>query len=345
MVTENGTPDNRTPDNRTPESTDLDFETLEELAAYLDGRLDGERKERMEERLARDEELYEVFVESAAFEQRGTLAAEEEGDEPTVVEGFPRLDAVSSPAADELSPGRRWATWAVAAAVALVAVGVSWLLSVQSPLRRSGDLLADLRLEVAAGTDLEARLGAGWYDPAWPARRGTGDVGADGLTAEVRSFRLGAQTAALDAALAAGDREAAYVLASRIAALAEAGELFAAAALFGELADAAEGPEPVAELVERARRGERYLVEVAEVERFRAGRWAETGRLAVGTGELDLLARPEFRRHLERLRSTAPEEERVLLEEVVAELTRQPLDPGRLGGLFTDLLRRGGRRS
>jgi hypothetical protein len=222
---------------------------------------------------------------------------------------------------------------------------MSWLLSVQSPLRRSGDLLADLRLEVPAGTDLETRLGEGWYDPAWSARRGTGDIGADGLTAEVRSFRLGAQTAALDAALAAGDREASFVVASRIAALAEAGELFAASALFGELADAAEGPEPVAGLVERARRGERYLVEVVEVERFRAGRWAETGRLAVRAGELDLLARPEFRRHLERLRSTAPEEERALLEEVVAELTRQPLDPGLLEPLFTELLRRGGRRS
>ena len=39
-----------------------DSPDLEDLAAYLDGRLSNELKARVEERLARDEDYYEIFL-------------------------------------------------------------------------------------------------------------------------------------------------------------------------------------------------------------------------------------------------------------------------------------------
>ena len=41
---------------------------LEELAAFIDGRLSGERKARVEERLLRDEDYYEIYLETVQFQ-------------------------------------------------------------------------------------------------------------------------------------------------------------------------------------------------------------------------------------------------------------------------------------
>ena len=84
--------------------TDTHAPDLEDLAAFVDGRLSGERKARVEKRLLRDEGYYEVFLETVRFQQEQG----QEGD---------RVAAVV--------PIARWRSWRVAAPLAAQDAGTA----------------------------------------------------------------------------------------------------------------------------------------------------------------------------------------------------------------------------
>lgn len=223
---------------------------LEELAAFVDGRLSGDRKARVEERLLRDEDYYEVFLETVRFQQEdGRREGRERGAAPV--------------------PISRWRSWRVAAplaaaAVLAVAVGVLW------PFRGLAGYLD--AAAVVAHKD--------WDDPGWRRPR-SGDA-CSACSPEEIALRLGAQTINLRVALKAGDRPAAQRAAGQSAALADAADIFTG--LYEELGERLEVEELEA-LLEPAREAEELLAVSfgkgsPEARRFALGRWAEAGRLA-----------------------------------------------------------------
>jgi hypothetical protein len=275
---------------------------LEELAAYADGRLDGERRAAVEARLARDEELYEMLVEAERFRE------EEEAGEASEQES--RVFRLARPSRSQ---------WLAVAAAAVVVIMVR-ILFLASNVGVATFQVADLAQELAAGTDLDARFGAGWVDDTpWTSWRGPEESDA---------LRLGARMVALDAALRASDRDAASILVARIRESLPPGTTRRTYGDLGErLAEADRG-----ELLELAGRAEAYLAEDLASPFFDLGRWAEAGRLAALAGDVEVLRRPAFRETLATLRTR--EEFAGRLEPVATRLAEEPLDTAAVAAAF-----------
>ena len=175
------------PESAQPTGPPLD---LEELAAFIDGRLTGERRQRVIERLADDEDAYELY--DQVIRVREELAKEEAEDAPAEgrVRAFPT----------RLRPVVRWLPLAAGLAVAVLAGW--WLLRPGPPAPMSADLLAafdtaTLTPEVAGaapeslgsifrGPDAEERaalfkLGVRAFDLALAAEAGDGASTAEML--------------------------------------------------------------------------------------------------------------------------------------------------------------------
>jgi len=143
---------------------------LEDLAAFVDGRLAGELRQSVEERLARDPAYYEVFLETLRFREEN--------------------EAVASPAERRRVSFVRPAL--AAAAVVVMAVGVWWLASPSDATVRLALLDAERIVELE-----------GWDSLDWTVQRGT-ELPRK-LSAEQKAFRLGVRTVDFRVALAAGD--------------------------------------------------------------------------------------------------------------------------------------------
>ncbi|MCP3963913.1 MAG: hypothetical protein GY719_39255 [bacterium] len=257
---------------------------LEDLAAYLDGRLAGEKKERVEERLLRDEDYYEVFMETSRFQQ------EEAGEKTDVRSIFRR---------------RAWKLAAIAlpTAAALATVTFTVLRSDNDPT--AGEWVAELDAKAIIQADR-------WGQPDWTTFRGVGDL----FTREQLAFRLGAMVVHLQLALAAEDGHAARDLAGGIESLSIASALFMASSEYGRLRELPKDTE-LGQLTAAAAKAEDLLTtEVAavstEARRFRIGKWSEAGRLAALGGDI-----PALRRVLRGARDARISEE---ISEEIAEI-------------------------
>lgn len=251
-----------------------DAPDLEDLAAYIDGRLVGERKAQVEERLLHDEDYYDVFRENVEFLQEHGL---QEVDDAEVVR----------PTAWRQS----WkVTTPLAIAATLVAAVGLWQLN-REPT--AGDWVARLDAKEIVSQE-------GWDQPGLITLRGNNiDQGRYG--SEEIAFRIGLRTVELRTALAAEHRSAASNLAYLLGELANKADLFVESAAYRNLYDQIADAE-FATLIERAADIEVLLAESfeanpLEARGFALGVWAEAGRLAALAGDARVLSDVLQRRH------------------------------------------------
>jgi len=235
---------------------------LEDLAAYLDGRLDAERRRQVEERLARDEGYYEVFMETSRFREEEGLA----GAAPPQRRRLP------------------WLPLLAAAAVVLVAVGV-WRLS----------LPADPTIWLEK-IDAEAVVAMeDWDDPGWSRVRSASPF-ISGSGAEERTFRLGVRSIDLRLALAAGDRLEAEKASVRMGYMVEELDLLPAS-FYTSLAENLNDEETdlavlKAQVLELEGALEESLsMSPTEARGFAVGQWLQTTRAAALAGDREILGK------------------------------------------------------
>lgn len=236
---------------------------LEDLAAYVDGRLAAPRRTLVEARLARDEEYYTVFLDTVRFQEEEAEPAEREG---TVV----RPSRWRRPGGILISVG--------AAAALAAALGV-W--------RTETDWTAHLDPAAIVAT------GEGWDSPGWPVYRG-GEEESPALE-ELRpiAFRLGVRTVDLRIALAGGDLEAAESHIGQLEGWCEAIGLFPSVVRYEALD--LESPDRdllKREVAEIEAELARDLQDVPSYQRrYATGQWAESARLAAAAGDQETLRR------------------------------------------------------
>ena len=290
---------------------------LEELAAFIDGRLAGDRKAAVERRLVLDDDYYELYREAASLadEQRA-----EEGSTAAVIE-HPQPAA-----ADSAGPKRRvW--WLPAAALAAAAIAAIWLLpSMSDRSFDSGQVIAELS---GAGTMAERFGGELWSSVGWSVHRSAAAESLPRLSNEQRAFRLGVRTVDLTVALRSGDQREAAALAFQIEALLELDEFaIAEQAAFAGLRRTLQAGRQVAQ--QEAAQAEHFLRDnLTEAERahFETGQWAELGRLAARSRTEGLFHSREWRAHLDRVeRMELTPEVRGGVEAVAATIEAAPLD-------------------
>lgn len=288
---------------------------LEELAAFLDRRLDRGERERVVAHLAGCEECYEVFVETARL--RDEVAAAEVGE------------VTAFPFEERKGLRRRFLAAAAAAAVAACAAG---FFIYRERFAKPDLPLSEMVASLPAGQD--PRLAA-WGEQSM---RG-GEEPAGELTPG--SFLFGVLEMDLAWRLAAGDWQGAAELSRRIAnLLAEASFSKDDTASFRDLASALRSGSPPADVLETTIEA----LEAAELSfspaHVKLGRWAEAGRLSALAREPAFFETRENRRFLEillhepeALRDLNEGEEVVLDPEVRGELaTLEAIWSGRRGG-------------
>jgi hypothetical protein len=98
--------------------------SLEDLAAFLEGKLSGDERARIVAHLADCPSCYEVFAEAARF-QLAEEEEEEDADPPDVAE-VPREDGVMAPAPARVIwfPMKKILPWAAAAIAAVLVIGI-----------------------------------------------------------------------------------------------------------------------------------------------------------------------------------------------------------------------------
>jgi hypothetical protein len=282
---------------------------VEQIAAFLDGRLEGDEREHVVAHLAGCEDCYEIFSETARFllEEEGADAV---APEPAVEAAPP---ALSEGARRVLRPGHgRWRRAALVPA-AVLAAAAALALVVWSPAARFlgfgaeaprsvADLADGLPVENAAST-----LAGTWDQHGWPVMRGAGPaLGPE----EERAFQIGVRVLEMDVALAAGDGELAthltHDLETRLAAIELADPLRVLYAsetgIRGRLA-AGEAP---AELLPLNRQGDQLLAPDEDDDYpgfvdgfwYGLGRWAGAAHLAAAAGDSNFFEARRNRRFL-----------------------------------------------
>lgn len=216
---------------------------LEELAAFIEGRLKGEARARVVRLLAESEDAYEVFAETLRFQ------TEERAREAREVR----------------SPSWRWA---------LVLAQYRWLRPPQQEVLSGASLMREFGLS----PDASARREADWDRHPWSPRQG----GAERLGEPELAFRLGVRSADLAAALRLSDYTAGQRLAEEIVELLK-GVAFSqpAASRYVGLRAGLERRESLQPLLETAEEAERSLARLVNSPRFDLGRWCGAASLAV----------------------------------------------------------------
>ena len=282
---------------------------LETIAAFIDQRLPPEERAEFLERLDREEDLYEVFVEIVRFRDEemaeGIEGNPEDGDGAEIIAH---------------RAGRNWSRWTLPAAAMLfvaVAVGwISWSIGGTEPAHVE-KLVADGRLDV--------RLGDGWLTPVWSEVRGVSRLSSDADTA----FRIGVRDVDLQVALLLGREDDAVGLThelERLLAGIEFSELVQKeyAALRGSIeARGTTSPELIDQAAAIREVGQAYLPQLGEA--YELGRWTETGRLAAKGSNVEVLTSSDFRKTLVALRASAGWEDEV--QDKLTELSRRLSSP------------------
>ncbi|HUP24117.1 MAG TPA: hypothetical protein VNB06_14395 [Thermoanaerobaculia bacterium] len=289
---------------------------LEQLAAYLDRRLPPQEGAAIEERLAEDDEAFELFAEAARLAEAPAPPAGE---------------VVDLSLGDRRRAATRWIGPLAATAVVLLALGLATL----QPWRGLSSVAsATWVAALPAGDDLADILGDRWTEAAWSEYRSApGPLASPLFPPEVAAFRIGARTVDLAAALRADDAATASALAAQLESLYPSLESTTAATIvMAQLALTLEQAGTQAAAQDLASLDEHHGVEPARY--YETGRWAESARLAARAGarpffESRLWSRglralqrqaqdPELRQLAERLPGSAPPDFAVLVTELDA---------------------------
>lgn len=303
----------------------------EELAAFIDGRLEGERRRRVIERLAEDEEAYELY--SAVIEVREELAAEGADSAVPQVPPAPEGGAAApfrpatSPGADGGHARRRgkllgwWrsersgigrlpAAAAIAAGVAVAVLAAWWVLR---PIG-SRQLLA--AFDAATVTPAVASEAPERLEPVF--RSGNQEErGAQ--------FKLGARAFDLALAVEAGEPESAAKWLDEMSRLLEqVPASFGLSESYQELARRLGAGEPLRSLrrdIAEAEQEVEAALDLPEQPLFAFGRWLEAVRTAAAHRDRRFLASRAAREPLPAFLSAAPPAEvSSRLEEIGAAL-------------------------
>ncbi len=242
----------------TAESTPRRIPDLEDLAAYLDGRLEAAERQAVEERLAEDTDYYQTMVETVHF--REEMAADGSVDAGPVT-------------SSRTSPRRPILLWQglAAAAVLVLAVGL-WHFN-----RSSASELFYATVDAPAVLAIE-----GWDQRGWRVNRSTSLPA--GLSRSELAFRLGTHQVGLKLALLASDRDLASTAVAHSRQVVEVlGSLKASS--YGHLKTDIDSDEPMDELRTLADSIEQGLLKdfepsTAEGSSLRAGQWCEMARLS-----------------------------------------------------------------
>lgn len=260
--------------------TSLEPQDLETLAAFVDGRLEGAKKQAVQARLARDPSYYEVYAETLHF-----LEEEEEHSE-----GAPRVDELRR---ERHRPRRlRWVLPAAVAAV--LAAALSWWQLAPRAAPGAGRYLAALHPAKALPPALLQADLAGWHPPRGAAEPSPA-LGQDGI-----DVRLGVHHIALVLALTTGDAQQARRHAARIDTLLRASQrpilLDVAGRVRRAVTTGSHGaPRAAADALSRD-----LDTVLGGHAGYRLGAWAQSCRVAAATGDADFFDRG-MRRELRRV--------------------------------------------
>ena len=297
---------------------------IEQLAAFIDGRLEGAAHSNVVGHLDSCERCYEIFTETVRFQQE--TAAEVGESEP-----------VSTAAWWQTTPYIRWA------AAAVLVVGIVTLMQMRDRFAPRRTATHGLPIAALARhlVDTSTPPPSAFDASLWSyARSGSGY--ATGLSELERSFRLGARLVDLDVMLLRGSAEEAERLLPEIQELAtsfEFSEPLAQSYSFIRTEIHA-GTDP-AELLIISNQAAELAEDLTNSDYFGLGKWAEAGRSAAEVGNLQLLKSEAFR-------STAKSfgglplsgTERVTLDNLQAALASEPQesDLQQLAAAFEALL-------
>lgn len=236
---------------------------LELIAAFLDGRLQGEEKARAIRLLADSEPARETFA-NALRSQSGVV------DQNILPFRAPRP--------------RYWKVVIPLAAAAALAITVSP--SLRSRQEPSEFAARDLAVLLVDNPLVGQRLGAGWEQRSMgPTRRGAASAGVRRLdsVAPALTFRLGVRSVDLQLALANGDTAVARRLDGEIEEMLRSiGFADVPLASYAELGSGL-ATAPREQSIERASSAERELSELLNSSAFSVGKWVAAAELAART--------------------------------------------------------------
>jgi Putative zinc-finger len=313
-----------------------DCPDLEYIAAFLDGTLPADQRQRLTEHLASCESCYEIFAGTARFQDD---QRREQGLETAPKLPFDRRRRV---ARDPRSGGGAWWARSVAAGIAALLAVTAGLLVVRWRASAGAELSTE---RLAASLAREAAVQA---NVPWEGRPKRGPADSSEVPFELQSFRLGVRFLDLHLALAGGDRDRAAAALRRLdgvlggidllpretgAAYHRMGEALRAGAAPGSLLAAARVQEG---------KGFEGLADATYVE---LGRWTEACRLAGQARRSELFGGGATRRLLERTLAPGSQTAKDLGPRAAATLAgiraaargARP-DPAELGRRCQDLL-------
>ena len=291
----------------------------EVLASFLDGTLPTEEREQVLRTISGSPAAYAEFSEAAAL--RDGLQADDRVTDiasgiPGTIQPAVTPLVVPLPVAATTRPSRSWSRLVVPAtllAAALTVVVLSREPSVTDDSTMS--LARSMRVDGATGSGTLTRvLGAGWEEPGWANRRGSGQI--DGQL-PAHAFRLGVRYAQLEIAMGAGDTAAVFRVRDHLL----------------ELLRDTEGAAPLAREVERigqpvsggatvdaATLGTDLRGIVAQGEWFDLGAWTGAAQVAARAGQTRFFAADGEAvgalRRLLRAQATAPDQWRDVTREL-----------------------------
>lgn len=298
---------------------------VDELAAFVDGQLTGDRRQRMVEHLSVCAECRDLFGEAA--EVVANVELEDQHRETS-------LRRRLLPA-----PWRRKAILASALAAGLLVVLLSPRIFelVTGPRTTLGAVTGELvPRDEEPGRPLIAEVSQTWLSHDWPRYRSLGEVAS--LSREERSFQLGVRVMELEIALRGGQGQLAQRMTYRLESLLGEDQrneqvlyLYSSEEGVRGRLEAGVDPRSLTRLNERA--AELLSVEVATsdvspTERFwfELGLWARAAQLAAETGEDEFFAQRSNRRRLRALSERPlPAAVAAPIEQLV-QLTRTPAE-------------------
>lgn len=254
---------------------DLIMEDAELIAAYLDRQLSAEEQGAFLQRLDAEAALYETFVDTVRFRDE-----QQRGPAPVVEPSRSRL---------------LWALPAAVAALLAVALVLPFLLNPRGGL----DTVAMARALVERPR-LGAGLGQGWTEHRWRRTRGLTPIASEVDSA----FRVGVYAIDLEVALRLGKLDDARVVTNGI--IHELGNIDFSEPLKGnyqllsERLDAGTDFEGLHKVIQQIELAAAEFLDIDHGYAF--GKWTETGRLAVLSGNEDLLRSRALRRGLRTIR-------------------------------------------
>ena len=189
----------------------------ETLAAFLDGTLSAQERERLLRVAAQGGDAYEELIEAQALLYDGVAGA----DAPPIPVSVPS----DLPSKDRSARGTRWwsrgAVWALGASLAASIAGIV-LLQRRAALRDVSPAAGTVQhvMALAADKNPDSAFGSGWHQIDWSITRGPSQSVSDGVYA----FRLGVRFVDLAVALSSNDTSARRMLGETLGALASSAE-------------------------------------------------------------------------------------------------------------------------